>query len=121
MLLETEAEPIRCDLNLDIQIDATIHRKPTPVEIITAVIRYYGVSEERLIGPSRSVSVVYARHVAFWLCRALTEQSLEEIGRDFGGRHHTTIMCGVRRVREKIERGERAAAEVAHIMELVSK
>ena len=43
-------------------------------------------------GQRRSRSIVYPRHVAMYLCRELTDSSLPKIGRDFGGRDHTTVI-----------------------------
>jgi chromosomal replication initiator protein len=55
-------------------------------------------------GARRHRSILYPRQVAMFLCRRLTEASLPEIGRAFGGRDHTTVMHAV----EKIE------TEIAH-------
>ncbi|MDG1341034.1 MAG: helix-turn-helix domain-containing protein, partial [Paracoccaceae bacterium] len=40
------------------------------------------------------------RQIAMWLCKQMTSRSLPEIGRRFGGRDHTTVMHGVKRVEE---------------------
>jgi chromosomal replication initiator protein len=53
---------------------------------------YFNVSINDLCGPSRARSLVQARQVAMYLCRELTELSLPNIGKHFGGRDHTTVM-----------------------------
>lgn len=59
---------------------------------------FFGVSHDDLIGPKRSKDIALARHVTIYLCRYLTEESLEAIGKKFGGRDHTTIMYSVNKI-----------------------
>ena len=51
-----------------------------------------GLSKEELIGDRRSQNIVYPRQVAMYLSRELTDSSLPKIGREFGGRDHTTVI-----------------------------
>ena len=53
-----------------------------------------------LIGPKRVRSYARPRQVAMYLAKSLTARSLPEIGRRFGGRDHTTVIHGVRRIEE---------------------
>ncbi|MBU0643248.1 MAG: chromosomal replication initiator protein DnaA, partial [Alphaproteobacteria bacterium] len=53
-----------------------------------------------MIGPKRVRSIARPRQVAMYLAKQLTSRSLPEIGRRFGGRDHTTVMHGVRRIEE---------------------
>jgi chromosomal replication initiator protein len=53
-----------------------------------------------LIGPKRVRTIARPRQIAMYLAKQLTPRSLPEIGRRFGGRDHTTIMHGVRRIEE---------------------
>jgi chromosomal replication initiator protein len=53
-----------------------------------------------LIGPKRVRTIARPRQIAMFLAKQLTPRSLPEIGRRFGGRDHTTIMHGVRRIEE---------------------
>ncbi len=53
-----------------------------------------------MIGPKRVRSYARPRQIAMWLCKQMTSRSLPEIGRRFGGRDHTTVMHGVKRVEE---------------------
>ena len=64
------------------------------------VADYFQIPLGDLRGVRRQRSILYPRQVAMYLCRRLTEASLPEIGRAFGGRDHTTVMHAV----EKIER-----------------
>jgi chromosomal replication initiator protein len=53
-----------------------------------------------MIGPKRQRTIARPRQIAMYLSKSLTTRSLPDIGRRFGGRDHTTIMHGVRKVEE---------------------
>ncbi|HLG09829.1 MAG TPA: chromosomal replication initiator protein DnaA [Gaiellaceae bacterium] len=57
-----------------------------------AVSQRFGVTLEELVSPRRSQAVAYPRQVAMYLSRELTDSSLPMIGREFGGRDHTTVI-----------------------------
>ncbi len=52
----------------------------------------FGLSMEELCGDKRSQNIVYPRQVAMYLSRELTDSSLPKIGKEFGGRDHTTVI-----------------------------
>ena len=54
-----------------------------------------------MVSSRRARAVVGPRHVAMYLAKQLTTRSLPEIGRKFGGRDHTTVMYGIRRIEER--------------------
>ena len=56
------------------------------------VIERFGLSHEELVGDRRSQNIVYPRQVAMYLSRELTDSSLPKIGKEFGGRDHTTVI-----------------------------
>jgi chromosomal replication initiator protein len=56
------------------------------------VIERFGLSLDELCGERRSQNIVYPRQVAMYLSRELTDSSLPKIGRQFGGRDHTTVI-----------------------------
>ncbi|MCY7402676.1 MAG: chromosomal replication initiator protein DnaA [Nocardioides sp.] len=68
--------------------------------IIAQTAAYFGVSLEDLTGPSRGRHLVMARQIGMYLCRELTSMSLPRIGREFGGRDHTTVMYADRKIRQ---------------------
>ena len=72
----------------------------TVEEIQRKVSEYYNIRMSDIIGPKRLRSYARPRQVAMYLCKQLTSRSLPEIGRRFGGRDHTTVMHGVRRIEE---------------------
>jgi len=75
-------------------------RKITIDEIQRKVSDHYNIRLSDLIGPKRLRNFARPRQVAMYLAKTLTSRSLPEIGRRFGGRDHTTIMHGVKRIEE---------------------
>lgn len=72
----------------------------TIATIQSEVERYFKVSHEDLIGSKRSKGITYPRHIAMYLSRYLTDESLESIGKKFGNRDHTTVMYSVGKIDE---------------------
>lgn len=75
-------------------------RKVTIEEIQRKVAEHYNIRLSDMIGPKRLRTIARPRQVAMYLAKQLTPRSLPEIGRRFGGRDHTTIMHGVRKIEE---------------------
>lgn len=75
-------------------------RKLTIEEIQRKVAEHYNIRLSDMIGPKRLRMIARPRQVAMYLAKQLTPRSLPEIGRRFGGRDHTTIMHGVRKIEE---------------------
>ena len=75
-------------------------RKITVEEIQRKVSDHYNIRLSDLIGPKRVRTFARPRQIAMYLAKQLTSRSLPEIGRRFGGRDHTTVMHGVRRIEE---------------------
>jgi chromosomal replication initiator protein len=62
----------------------------------------FGLSVQELVSPRRSQAVSYPRHVAMYLSRELTDASLPKIGKEFGGRDHTTVMHATSKITRMI-------------------
>ncbi|MGB2712208.1 MAG: chromosomal replication initiator protein DnaA [Conexibacter sp.] len=77
-------------------------RACTVEEIQRATCNRLGISPEALRSPDRTARVAWARQVAMYLSRELTDATLPAIGRAFGGRNHTTVMHACRRATERI-------------------
>jgi len=74
-------------------------RKVTIESIQKAVAEQFGLRLLEIKAKNNSRAIVYPRQIAMYLSKHLTEASLPEIGRQFGGKHHTTVLHSV----EKIE------------------
>jgi chromosomal replication initiator protein len=64
------------------------------------VADYYKLKLADLKSRNNSKSVAMPRQVAMYLCKSLTSASLPEIGKSFGGKHHSTVIHSIRKVEE---------------------
>lgn len=82
----------------------TIQDKQIDIALIQSEVeRFFKISHEDMISSKRSKGITTPRHIAIYLSRYMTEESLESIGKKFGGRDHTTVMHSV----NKIERDQK--------------
>ncbi len=72
-------------------------------DVVHATASYYGIAAETLRGDSRQREVLVARHVAMYLANGLSRTSTVAIGRHLGGRDHTTVGSGIRRIQRIIQ------------------
>ena len=75
----------------------------TPEGIIREVCRYFRIEEEQIKGQSRSRDCLNARQIAMYLIRRMTSLSLDDTGRIFGGRDHSTVYNSVGKVEKKMK------------------
>ena len=71
-------------------------------EIKAAACEQFGISPDELVSPARTARVTWPRQVAMYLARELTQESLPAIGRQFGGRDHTTVLHAWRRTEKRM-------------------
>ncbi len=79
-------------------IDAEHPAGMTMERIARAVASHYKMTVEEMKSKSNSRSIAVPRQVAMYLCKRLTRHSFPEIGREFGGKHHTTVMHSVEKI-----------------------
>ena len=77
-------------------------RTPSIQEIQKLVAGHFHLTIEQLTSDKRNSAIVLPRQVAIYLSRELTGKSLSEIGRDFGGRDHTTVMHACRKITQSL-------------------
>jgi len=76
-------------------------KKITIESIQKAVAEQFGLRVTDIKAKNNSRAIVYPRQIAMYLTKHLTEASLPEIGRQFGGKHHTTVMHSVEKIEEQ--------------------
>ena len=71
---------------------------PSADTTIQEVARFYELDSDALRGQSQNKEISTARNVAMYIIREMTQLSLAEIGQQFGGRHHSTVLNSINRV-----------------------
>ena len=96
--------------------DVMREQQPLPItveKIINEVARTYNVSPDDIRSPKQSASISTPRQVSMYIVREVTSMKMEEIGKEFGGRNHSTVVYAVKKVMEQIEQD-------SHMRDLVS-
>ena len=74
--------------------------------IARVVATHYQMTMEEIKSKNNSRAVAVPRQIAMYLCKRLTKASFPEIGREFGGKHHTTVMHSVDKI-EALQKEDR--------------
>ena len=108
--IDVAAEAIRARKNEALQITVI------PIEKIqTEVGKFYNVSVNEMKGSRRVQNIVLARQVAMYLAREMTDNSLPRIGREFGGKDHTTVIHAYEKIKGMIEIDDNLRLEIQTI------
>ncbi len=95
-------------------------RKITIEAIQRAVAEQFGMRVAELKQKNNSRAVVVPRQIAMYLAKQMTEASLPEIGRQFGGKHHTTVMHSIAKIDEEKRSDKDLNRTVNKLMEMLN-
>ena len=110
-------------ITVDIASEAIRARKQSvstmiviPIEKIQEEVgKFYDVSVKEMKGTRRVQNIVLARQVAMYLARELTDNSLPKIGKEFGGKDHTTVIHAHAKIKSMIETDDKLRIEIETI------
>jgi chromosomal replication initiator protein len=96
------SKPLTIELAQDVLRNVLDHEEKavTIEQIQKFVADYYQLKLTELKSRNNSKSIAMPRQVAMYLCKVLTHASLPEIGRSFGGKHHSTVIHSIKKVEE---------------------
>ena len=83
------------------------------------VADYYHLKLHELKSRNNSKSVAMPRQVAMYLCKSLTHKSLPEIGRSFGGKHHSTVIHSIKKVEDLRKKSGDFDKQVSNLIEQI--
>lgn len=66
--------------------------------VLRAVASFFSLKPAQLKAKNNSKPIAVPRQIAMYICKELTKESLPQIGRDFGGKHHTTVLHSIRKI-----------------------
>ena len=81
-------------------------REVTPRLILEIVAEHFHISAEDIRSTKRSADIAFPRQIYMYLCRDILDISLDQIGETLGGRDHTTVMHGVKKITQDIQSSE---------------
>lgn len=99
----------------------TSDRKITVEEIQKKVAAHYLVKLSEMISSSRVKKLAIPRQVAMYLTKELTTMSLPEIGKNFGGRDHTTILHAYKKIKSEMETDQNLAEDIRLLTAILTK
>lgn len=77
-------------------------REITPELIIDIVAEHFNIKSEDILSQKRSADIVYPRQIAMYLCRQMTTNTVQSLGKAFGNRDHTTILHGADKINKMV-------------------
>jgi len=99
--------PITIQLAEDVLKDIFPEKETKPITIQAIqheACRYFSISRGELTSKKRTQTIVYPRQVAMYLARELTDFSLPKIGKEFGGRDHTTVLHATTKIEKLLNK-----------------
>lgn len=95
-------------------------REITSQLIIEVVSEHFHISIDQMISKSRSSDIAKPRQIAMYLCKNMTSNPLDSIGALLGGRDHSTIIHGIKKVTEEYENNENTRALIETIKKKIN-
>jgi hypothetical protein len=114
-ILPTGTYPVEDMIRFGVDGYGEINERPTMLEIIRLVSERMGVAPGSVIARPQKKKIKLARHISMALCRHLLNASFEKIAKEFGRRHHTTVISNINTVWHLVESCGLEDSDPAHI------
>ena len=101
-------------------ISPNAKRQITPKIIIDIVADHFGITYEDIISKRRNSELVQPRQICMYLCRKLTDESLQSIGKALGKKDHTTVIHGIDKITEEIQTNNEIKNRIDIIMKKIN-
>ena len=95
-------------------------KQVTPKLIIDVVAEHFGISSEDIVSKRRNSEFVQPRQICMYLCRQLTTESLQSIGKSLGKKDHTTVIHGIEKISEEIVHNEDLKSRIETIKKKIN-
>ncbi|MBR5992692.1 MAG: chromosomal replication initiator protein DnaA [Lachnospiraceae bacterium] len=92
----------------------------TPSYILEVVAEHFGIDTDLLLSNKRSNDIAYPRQIVMYLCDAMTDSSLSEIGKFLGGKDHSTVIHGVKKIASDIKKNPDLASKIEVLKSKIS-
>ncbi len=101
-------------------ISPNVTKQVTPQLIINVVAEHFGIKPDDITSKKRNSEFVQPRQICMYLCRKLTEESLQSIGKALGKKDHTTVIHGIDKITEEIQTNEELKNRIDIIMKKIN-
>jgi len=93
----------------------------TITNILKTVARYYDLKASDIKSKKRTRDISIPRQIAMFICREHTKSSLPEIGRQFGGKDHTTVLFSHKKISKLVKENNELQASIREIIDIIEK
>jgi chromosomal replication initiator protein len=121
------ARLLRAAITLDLAAEALAPVSPagakphsTPQAVLQAIAQYFDLATETLTGKSRAKEIVEARHIAMYLLHEDAHQRVTQIAHLLGGRDHSTVIYGLRKIDNALTTDAQFTRQIAEIRTLLT-
>ncbi len=92
------------------------------IDIIQKIVAdYFNLSQNDLRGKKRTKAITFPRQIAMYITREITEYSTTEVGVDFGGRDHTTVMHACQRIESKLKSDPSLESIIQNLIRMIKE
>lgn len=111
------------ELTKEVLKDFTLDKNKhfTITNIMKFVAGYYGIKVSDIKSKRRTRDISVPRQIAMFLCREHTKSSLPEIGRQFGGKDHTTVIFSYKKISKLVKENKELESSILEIIDLIEK
>jgi chromosomal replication initiator protein len=97
----------------------SLSKKPSTHKGIQEFIaQKYNIKVSDLISKSNKHDIAFPRQIAMYICKKVTKSPLHEIGHNFGGKHHSTVLHSIKKIKKEIETDYEFAKEIKSLVDL---
>ena len=100
-------------------VSKTVYRTNSVSKIIDIVAKYFGLESSMLKGKMKKKNVTDARAIAMYLSRIMTDESLQRIGLEFGGRDHSTVIYSHEKISNELKTNVKLQEEIKTLKEKI--
>ncbi len=102
-------------------VNTPIYRVNSVAKIIDVVAKYFGLDSSMIKGKMKKKNIADARAITMYLCRILTEESLERIGLEIGGRDHSTVIYSYEKISNELKTNLKLQEEIKILKDKLSE
>lgn len=95
-------------------------RQITPKLIVEVVAEHFNITPEDILSKRRNSEYVQPRQICMYLCRHLTEESLQSIGKSLGKKDHTTVIHGIDKITDELKTNEELKNRIENIKKKIN-